>query len=228
MKNLEPGNIPQNKTPLKFIIEGVKYETSDQYLTGIQLKEISGIPSETELYLSISKPYKDELIENDKSVNLARPETEYFFVKRKLHFSINGNPFTWYKQFIRGSQVRELGNIPAEDEIFLDIKEGWQDDQIMDDEIVDLARDGKEKFISKKVSYEVEIEVNGKDHKWIKKTISFDEVVTLKDGVSNGTKAYTVTYKEGPIENPSGELAKGDVVIVKNKMKFYAKATDKS
>lgn len=228
MNNLEPGNTHQNKTPLNFVIEGVKYETFEQYLTGGQLKKISGIPLETELYLSISKPYKDELIENDKSVNLARPETEYFFVKKKLHFSINGTPFTWYKQFITGAQIRELGNIPLEDEIFLDIKEGWQDDQIMDDEIVDLARDGREKFISKKISFEVEIQVNGKDHKWVKKVISFDEIVTLKDGATNGTKAYTVTYKDGPIENPSGELAKGDVVIVKNRMKFYAKATDKS
>ena len=124
MNNFEEGVIPQKNPGLKLVIEGKQYETFEQYLTGAQLKELAGIPLTTELFLSIARPYKDELIENDKSVNLARPETEYFFVKKKLHFSIDGKPFVWYKQYIRGIQIRELGNIPPEVDIFLDIKEG--------------------------------------------------------------------------------------------------------
>lgn len=136
------------KIPLKFVVEGKEYQTCNQYITGAELKQIAGIPLDTELFLSISKPYEDELIENEKTVNLARPETEYFFVKKKLHFTINGTLYTWYKQYIRGIQIRQLGNIPAEDEIYLDLPEGWKDDFITDDEIVDLARQ-VEKFISK-------------------------------------------------------------------------------
>ena len=216
-------------SPLEFIIEGSQFTTTDQYKTGAQLKQMAEIPLDTELYLSISKPYKDELIENEKVVNLARPDTEYFFVKKKLFFTINNAPFTWYKQFIRGVQIRQLGNISSEDELYLDIKEGWQDDRILDDEIVDLARPGRERFFSKGVDKEITIIVNSRDKAWNKKTISFDEVITLKDGISgNGNKAYTITYSDGPRTNPSGEMAKGDVVDVKNKMKFYATATDKS
>ena len=107
------------KIPLKFVVEGKEYQTCNQYITGAELKQIAGIPLDTELFLSISKPYEDELIENEKTVNLARPETEYFFVKKKLHFTINGTLYTWYKQYIRGIQIRQLGNIPAEDEIYL-------------------------------------------------------------------------------------------------------------
>lgn len=70
------------KIPLKFVVEGKEYQTCNQYITGAELKQIAGIPLDTELFLSISKPYEDELIENEKTVNLARPETEYFFVKR--------------------------------------------------------------------------------------------------------------------------------------------------
>lgn len=149
MKNFEEGVQPQKKSSLKLLIEGKQYETFEQYLTGAQLKELAGLPLDTDLFLSIARPYKDELIENDKPVNLARPEMEYFFVKKKLHFSIDGKPFVWYKQFIRGIQIRELGNIPPEVDIFLDIKEGWEDDLITDDEVVDLARPGKEKFVTK-------------------------------------------------------------------------------
>lgn len=230
MESIKGNNIAQNqKTPLKFIIESEEFETFDQYKTGAELKELKGIPLDTDLYLSIAKPYNDELIENDKSVNLARPNTEYFFVKKKLHFTINKVPFVWYKQFIRGIQVRELGNIDREDDLYLDLKEGYEDDFITDDEIVDLARPGKEKFFSKKNDCEFVIIVNSRDKSWKKRIITFEEVVALAESNSNdGNKAYTVTYVKGPKQNPRGEMAKGDVVYVINNMIFNATPTDKS
>lgn len=221
---------PKLKVPLQFVIEGKDYETFDQYKTGAQLKEIAGIPLDIELFLSISKPYQDELIENDKPVNLARPEKEYFFVKKKLHFTINGEPFTWYKQFIRGIQIRELGKISSEDDIFLDIKEGWQDDQILDDEVVDLARPGKERFVSKAKTKEFIIIVNAREKAWSEKTISFEHVVTLAFGSydNNPNKGYTVTYSRGMEPKPEGTMVKGSIINVKNKMVFDVTATDKS
>ena len=218
------------KVPLKFVIEGKEYETFDQYKTGADLKEIAGIPLETELYLSINKPYKDELVENEKQVNLARPETEYFFVKKKLHFLINDKPFTWFKQYIRGIQIRELGGIPKDDEIFLDIKEGWQDEQILDDEIVDLARPGKERFFSKSWPAEFTIIVNAHEKVWKEPNISFEQVVILAFGVydNNPNKGYTVTYSRGMEPKPEGTMVKGSIVRVKNKMIFDVTATDKS
>ncbi|WP_164126205.1 multiubiquitin domain-containing protein [Sphingobacterium luzhongxinii] len=221
---------PTQKHPLEFIIEGKKYETFDQYKTGAELKQIADIPSETELFLSISKPYDDELIENETSVNLARPEKEYFFVKKKLHFSINGESFIWHKQFIRGIQLRELGKISPEEDLFLDIKGPWEDDQILDDEIVDLARPGKEKFISKPKPTEFTIIVNARSHTWKESNISFEQLVVLAFGTydSNPNKGYTVTYSRGWDPKPEGTMVKGSVVRVKNKMIFDVTATDKS
>ncbi|MCT1524729.1 multiubiquitin domain-containing protein [Sphingobacterium hotanense] len=218
------------KKPLKFVIEGKEYETYDQFKTGAELKQLAGMPLDTELFLSISKPYQDELIENEKQVNLARPETEYFFVKKKLQFSINGKSFTWYKQYIRGSQIRELGNIPPEDDIFLDINGGWQDDQILDDEVVDLARPGKEKFFSKPRPTEITIIVNARPHLWKEVEISFEQLVVLAFGSfdNNPNKGYTVTYSRGWEPKPEGTMVKGSVVRVKNKMIFDVTATDKS
>lgn len=218
------------KHPLQFVIEGKKYETFDQYLTGVELKQLAGIPLDTELFLSIKKPYADELIENEKSVNLARPETEYFFVKKKLEFFINGEPFTWYKQFINGLEIRELGKIPHDHNIFLDIKEGWADDQIMDDEIVDLARPGRERFFSKPKQTEFTIIVNAREKIWKAREISFEQVVTLAFGSfdPNPNIGYTVTYSRGHEPKPEGTMVKGAVVKVKNKMIFDVTATDKS
>lgn len=222
---------PHNpKKPLTFVIEGKEYETFDQYKTGAELKQLAGIPLDTELFLSVSKPYQDELIENEKQVNLARPETEYFFVKKKLQFFINGKPFTWYKQYIRGIQIKELGSIPAEDIIFLDLKEGWQDDEILDDEIVDLARPGKEKFVSKPKLTELTIIVNARSHVWKEINISFEQLIALAFGSydNNPNKGYTVTYSKGLDPKPEGTMVKGSVVRVKNKMIFDVTATDKS
>ncbi|MNU19077.1 hypothetical protein D3C71_72960 [compost metagenome] len=226
----EGRHVPNSKVPLRFVIEGKEFETFDQYKTGAELKQLANIPLETELFLSISKPYQDELIDNEKQVNLARPETEYFFVKKKLEFFINDKPFTWYKQYIRGAQIRALGNIPAEDDIFLDIKEGWEDDQILDDEVVDLARPGKEKFFSKPGVKEFTIIVNARQHTWNESIISFEQLVVLAFGTydNNPNKGYTVTYSRGWEPKPEGTMVKGSVVRVKNKMIFDVTATDKS
>jgi hypothetical protein len=221
---------PNPKVPLNFVIEGKEYETFDQYKTGAELKQLAGIPLDTELFLSISKPYQDELIENEKQVNLARPESEYFFVKKKLQFFINDKPFTWYKQYIRGMQIRELGNIPVEDDIFLDIKQGWQDDQISDEEVVDLARPGREKFFSKPRPTEVTIIVNARPYIWKEVNISFEQLVVLAFGSydNNPNKGYTITYSRGWEPKPEGTMVKGSNVSVKNKMIFDVTATDKS
>jgi hypothetical protein len=223
-------NIPKEKIPLKFIIEGKEYETCNQYMTGAELKQLAGIPSESELFLSISKPYDDELIENDTRVNLARPETEYFFVKKKLHFTINGVPFTWYKQYIRGIQIRELGKISPEDELYLTIPSGWQDDFIEDDEVVDLARPGVEHFVSKPKVVEFTIIVNAREKIWKERTVSFEQVVTLAFGSydNNPNKGYTVTYCKGLEPKPEGTMVRGSIVDVKNKIIFDVTATDKS
>ncbi len=59
--------IPAAKTPLKFKIEGKQYETFQQYMTGAELKNLAGIPLETELFLSI-RLYKNHYFWYDLSM----------------------------------------------------------------------------------------------------------------------------------------------------------------
>lgn len=146
-----------------------------------------------------------------------------------MHFTINGTLYTWYKQYIRGIQIRQLGNIPAEDEIYLDLPEGWKDDFITDDEVVDLARPGVEKFISKPHPLRFIIYVNSREKDWQKRKITYEEVVRLAFPNPNfETIAYTVTYSGGPKQNPNGSMTKGDSVSVTNKMNFNVTETNRS
>lgn len=219
-----------NTEHLTFIVEGKRFSTTQQYYTGLELKLLAGIPEDVSLLLSIPTPYEDELIENHTRVNIARPEVEMFFVKDedKLKFSINNQPFTSYKQFITGLEIRELGNIPSDEALYLDLQGKWEDDLITNEEIVDLARDGVEKFVSKKVSFC--LFVNAEEFVWQSPTISFEEVVNLAYGKynPNPAEAYTVKYKDGLQPTPTGKMSKGSIVQVKDKMKFNVTETGQS
>lgn len=150
--------------------------------------------------------------------------------KAVLNLTINGKEYEWHQEYITGAEIRELGNIPSEDEIFLSIKKPWEDEPIPDDKQVNLARPEIEHFYSKNRDYKIELIVNGRPKQWAEKTITFEQVIVLGFGTynPNPNKVYTVTYDKGPHENPEGSMVKEGKVYVKNKMIFNATATDRS
>jgi hypothetical protein len=215
---------------LKFVIDGKTFETVNEYKTGKELKELAGIPVETDLYLSIQRPYEDELVANESQVNLARPEIEYFYVRKKLRFTINQIAIDWYKQYITVQELRRLGNIDPEHEVYLQIPKPFKDELISGETRVDLARPGVEHFISKKKSLEFTLIVNGRIKAWNEEKITFEQVVVLAFDQMDQTqnRAYTVTYSRGIESKPEGIMVKGSEVRVKDKMVFNVTATDKS
>ncbi|MDB5089174.1 MAG: multiubiquitin [Mucilaginibacter sp.] len=221
---------PKLAQALQFFIEGKQFETFHQYLNGAQLKELAGIPLAAKLYLAVQEGYEPERIENAKEVDLARKDVENFFVKDKLKFTINGEPFTWYVQYISGKQIRALGKIGADDELFLKVPPPYENELITDEREVDLALPGKENFISKEKPFSVTLVVNTRPKPWAKKTITFEEVVILAFGSydPNPQKVYTVNYSGGPEPKPEGSMIKGSVVHVKDKMNFDVSATNQS
>ena len=147
-----------------------------------------------------------------------------------LQLNINGKHYDWHHEYIIGAEIRKLGNIPPEEDIFLAIKKPWEDEPIPDDKQVNLARPELEHFYSKDKQSKVTLIVNGRPKPWAEKMISFEQVVVLAFGTydPNPDKVYTVTYDNGPHENPEGTMVRGEKVYVKNKMIFNATATDKS
>lgn len=74
------------------------------------------------------------------------------------------------------------------------------------------------------------IYVNTREKTWLKKTITFEEVVILALGsMSNDPNiVYTVTYKKGENNKPEGIMVKGDEIKVKNEMRFNVAETNRS
>ena len=231
MNTKKDGQDDHSKRPLlELIIEGKKFEWFEQFITGKQLKELRGLPLDCELFLDIVEPWKDDAILNDETVDLARPGIEQFYIKQKLKYSIDGKNFETDKQYIRGSQIRSQGNIADNFQIFLDNKQPWDDELIEDNEIVDLARPGKEKFYSKEKCFSVEIIVNLEPKPWNAEKITFEQVIVLAYGNydSDPRKGYTVTYDRGPIQNIEGTMVAKGEVFVKHKMIFNVKQTHTS
>lgn len=150
--------------------------------------------------------------------------------KPALHLTINGKQYEWHQEYITGAEIRKLGDIFPEDEVFLSIKKPWEDESIPNDKQVNLARPEIEHFYSKKKHHKIMLIVNGKPKFWEEKTIAFEQIVALAFGSYDPSpkKVYTVTYDRGPHENREGSMVKGDKVLVKDKMIFNVTCTDKS
>jgi hypothetical protein len=149
---------------------------------------------------------------------------------RVLGLIINDKKYEWNQQYITGAEIRKLGQIALDEEIFLAIKKPWEDEPIPDDKQVNLARPEIEHFYSKDNHHEFTLIVNGKPKSWTERAITFEQVVRLAyvNYDPNPNKVYTVTYDRGPHENPEGLMVKGDKVLVKDKMIFNVTCTDKS
>jgi hypothetical protein len=223
--NHESGN-----EELELVVEGRKLFWHAEFANGWQIKELAGLPADAELFLAVEAPFKDEPIANDKEVNLARPEVEHFYVRKKLDFFINGKPIISDRQYILGKQIRKLAGIPEGDQLFLAIPGPWEDERINDNEFIDLARPGKEKFYSQSKIVDYILVVNGREKTWKHEIISYAQVVELAFGPVQEVEqtVYTVLYKKGPSQNPEGSMVKGDTVFVKNKMIFNVTATSRS
>ncbi len=150
--------------------------------------------------------------------------------KSVLHFSINDKRYEWHQEYITGAEIRKLGNIPSDDEIFLAIKKPWKDEPISNDKEVNLARPDVEHFYSNEKHFKVVLLVNLEAKSWAEKTITFEQVIALAYGTYDNSedKGYTVTYDRGPHQNPEGTMVKGERVFVKDKMIFNVKQTGKS
>lgn len=72
--------------------------------------------------------------------------------------------------------------------------------------------------------------INGRRREVQGPTVYFRRIVTLAfDPLPQGANIeFTVSYRNGPTENPKGEMGQDDSLIITNGMIFNVTATDKS
>lgn len=138
-------------------------------------------------------------------------------IDRVLHDS--PNPTT-------GAALYELGSLPKHRDLFKEA-EGEQEDELIprDDTEVHLTED--EHFYSQKV---IAIVVNGQKKEVAETKLTFEEVVKLAfPALPPGDNVmFTVRFRHGPKQNPSGTLLEGETVRIKDGMIFDVTQTVRS
>jgi hypothetical protein len=212
---------------LQISINGRNFETPEVFHTGQELKALAGIPPETELFLSLRRPYEDELISDEQLVDISRVEMEYFYTKKHFKFFIDGISFDWNKPYITSEDIRSFGKIDPELDLY-NVK--VPDQPLTNRDRIDLEHSASIKFISKRRESNQAIIVNGRSKSCKEDLLTFDQVIILAFGKIDlsMTRAYTVTYSRGAESKPEGIMIKGNQVRVKDKMIFNVTATDKS
>ena len=131
------------------------------------------------------------------------------------------NPTTGHALYI-------LGAVPAGLELYREVSGDREDEPIENGpETIHLKED--EHFHSGPPKTYT-IYVNGEQKVVVTKRVSFAEIVKLAFPVppTGQNILYTVSYEDGPRENPQGSMKEGETVKVKNGMIFNVTATDKS
>jgi len=94
---------------LNFTINGKEFEQKEQYITGLQIRNLGEIPEDHDVYLRIKKPWKDEKIEDHDKVDLARPEIEHFFSKiQEIRVIICTSQGDWETEFPKTIKIFEV------------------------------------------------------------------------------------------------------------------------
>lgn len=132
-------------------------------------------------------------------------------LKSSLKLTINGKHYEHHAQFISGAEVRNLGQIPKEDEIFLGIKRPWEDELIQDDAKVDLARPGIEHFFSKKHGHHhlVEIHVNNVPYSISRGKHTVADIKKLANVPAGHELEEVIDGKLTPLKDDASVLIKG-------------------
>ena len=127
-----------------------------------------------------------------------------------------------------GAALYVLGNVQPGMELFREVTGDREDPEVDNGpEVVHLKQDEHFHSGPQKVYHVI---VNGRKKEVSTKTLTFDQVVALAfNPVPTGPNImFTITYRNGPRQNPEGELLPGGKVKIKNAMIFDVTQTTKS
>ena len=93
-----------------FLVANKPYFTEHQFLTGAQIKAMAAIPAEYQLYMT-APHMRDELIEDDRVINLALPGVEKFETRKPndgVAIIVNGSLIQYNNPTISYEKLGEI------------------------------------------------------------------------------------------------------------------------
>ena len=215
--------------------ENLHYEpvvVHEPVLTGNQILDAAGKhPARDYLLYRVLTDGLIEEIRPEEQTDLRRHGGEKFLAfrsDRSFRFELNDRATDWGATRISGRTLKKLAEVHvATHDVFL-VVDGREDRLIGDTELFDLAAPGVECFVTRPI--DVTIVVNTRPRQVRQRQLTYWEVVKIAypEAVPSPTIRYTVTYSNGPHENPEGNMQDGQIVLIKNRMIFNVTPTDKS
>ncbi|MBT9446694.1 MAG: multiubiquitin domain-containing protein [Hyphomonadaceae bacterium] len=124
-----------------------------------------------------------------------------------------------------GEALYDLADIPKQQDLYREV-DGNNDDQRIPRDGTEVRLTQDEHFYSQKV---FDIVVNGEGHELLTRAVTYARVVELYLGDGGApSNEYLVKYSHGPAENPTGTLAPGQKVRLKDGMRFRVAGTGES
>ena len=97
---------------LELTLNGKKYEWIKQYITGAEIRILGHLAKDEEIFLAVKKPWEDELITDETSVNLARPGLEHFYsIEEKVTISIDDKKYEVKRGTYSENELKKIGNV---------------------------------------------------------------------------------------------------------------------
>jgi len=213
-------------------LEYLETNINDPVPTGLQILSAAGVtqPVEHLLFQMLNNGLLEE-IRPEETTDLRAAGIEKFLIfrsDRSFRFQIDDRSFDWGASHISGATLKQLAGVDINNnDVWLDAR-GGTDRVIGDTDLADLSKKGVERFFTKPVA--ITIIVNARKKEVHQRRLSYWEVVKLAypEAVASDRVIYSIDYSCGPHANPEGSMVDGQHVQIKDGMKFYVTATDKS
>ncbi len=216
---------------VEYEVDGAVFATHDDKLDGRQLRDSGGrSPASDYVLVRIDEGFARSVgLEDTEKLPRDRKAVFRSFESDHVNtLTVNERGWEWGADEIAETDVRRIGHIPEDHELFLDSD---QDAVIAHGAAIPLAGHGVERIRSRKKKPPlITILVNARPREVEPGPISFEHLIALAfaEPPTGPQVSFTVSYRKGPADRPEGSLIPGQSVTVVQGMTFNVTATDKS
>lgn len=99
----------------RFKVDGQQFESVNQIITGLELRQLAGLTTDTELYIDVPHGWQDHFVSCDDQIDLGKPGIDKFITLReKIVIFVNGTPHDYKKEKVIYEKIVELAHVPAQ------------------------------------------------------------------------------------------------------------------
>ena len=106
---------PHGPKVYRFKVDDQQFESIDQIISGLKLRQLAGLTADIELYVDVPHGWQDNFVSCDDQVDLGKPGTEKFItLRKKTVIFVKGTPHDYKKEKVSYEKIVELAHVPAQ------------------------------------------------------------------------------------------------------------------